>query len=96
MIENLAGSGPEAGLPVLAITLAAGLALTGLLRTYIGHRTRLQVEREVSARTAARTTGLVRLAGTQHEAVSIDEQDRDGHRVVELRSRLPQSGEEAA
>jgi hypothetical protein len=74
-----------------AVAVVGGLGLSGLVRAWIRHRTRLQVERERSARAVARATGLARLA-RRHETVLIDEKDQDGHRVVEMRG----SREEAA
>ncbi|MEU1602503.1 hypothetical protein [Micromonospora matsumotoense] len=73
-------SGPE----VMAATLAVAGTAAGLIRAYVAHRTRLQEEREASTRTAARMTGLIRLAATGHDVVRIVERDRDGHREVEL------------
>jgi len=55
----------------------------GLVSAWMRHRARLDLERERSARLAARVAGLsdlARRAGT----VRIDERDQDGHRVVEL------------
>lgn len=66
-----------------AVVVAGGLGFGGVVRAWIRHRTRLQLERERSARTAARAAGLARLA-RRPGTVRIDEQDDDGHRVVEL------------
>jgi hypothetical protein len=73
-------------------------AVAGLLRACVAHRTRMQVEREASARAATRGTALLGLAGTHHDAVRIVEHDRDGRREVELggRSRLRAGTGEAA
>ncbi|MBM7083405.1 hypothetical protein ACN267_23450 [Micromonospora sp. WMMD734] len=73
-------SGSEA---MAAALVVAGTA-AGLIRACVTHRTRLQEEREASTRTAARMSGLVRLAATGHDLVRIVERDRDGHREVEL------------
>ena len=70
-----------------ALVFSLAGAAVGLLRAYIAHRTRLQVEREASARAAARGTALMGLAGTHHDVVRIVEHDRDGHREVEIGDR---------
>lgn len=70
------------GLAALVLALAGTAA--GLARAYLAHRTRLAIEREASARTAARMTGLIGLIGTRHEVVRFVEHDRDGDREVEL------------
>lgn len=77
------------------VTIFGGLGLNGLVRAWIRHRTRLQVERERSARAVARATGLARIT-RRHETVLIDEKDQDGHRVVQMRGQAPGSREEAA
>ncbi|MFF5075759.1 hypothetical protein ACFY36_01825 [Actinoplanes sp. NPDC000266] len=73
------------------VAVVGGLGLSGLVRAWIRHRTRLQVERERSARAVARATGLARIA-KRHGMVLIDERDQDGHRVV----RMSGSREDAA
>jgi hypothetical protein len=80
------------------MALICAVAVVGLARAYIGHRTRLHAEREASARAAARATGLVGLAERHRGLVRIVERDRDGHREVEFGSREPMigGGEEAA
>ena len=64
-------------------------AVAGLLRACVAHRTRMQVEREASARAATRGKALLGLAGSHHNAVRIVEHDRDGRREVELGGRSP-------
>jgi len=78
-----------------AVAVAGGLGVSGLVRAWIRHRTRLQLERERSVRTAARAAGLARLARRQG-TVRIDEQDQDGHRVVELRGPSRTAAEDPA
>jgi hypothetical protein len=85
MADLLGGLSTGSSVAAAMVGLVGGLGLGGLLRGYIRHRTRMQSEREWSARTQARTTGLIRLAGGAQADVRIDERDRDGHRVVELR-----------
>jgi hypothetical protein len=89
-VENISGE-------LLSAIVAAvgGLGLSGLVRAWIRHRTRLHVERERSARAVARATGLARIA-KRHETILIDEKDQDGHRVVEMRGPGRGSREEAA
>jgi hypothetical protein len=77
------------------VSVGGGIGLSGLVRAWIRHRTRVHVERERSARTAARAAGLARLA-RRHETVLIDEKDQDGHRVVQMHSPARNSWEEAA
>jgi hypothetical protein len=77
------------------VAVVGGLGLSGLVRAWIRHRTRLQVERERSARAVARATGLARIA-RRHETVLIDEKDQDGHRVVEMRGPARGARDEAA
>jgi len=89
-VENVSGE-----LLSAAVAVVGGLGLSGLVRAWIRHRTRLQVERERSARAVARAMGLVRIA-RRHETVLIDEKDRDGHRVVEMRGPARGSRGEAA
>jgi hypothetical protein len=78
-----------------AVAVAGGLGVSGLVRAWIRHRTRLHTERERSARTAARAAGLARLARGRG-TVRIDERDQDGHRVVELRGPSGAPAEDAA
>ena len=75
--------------------LIGGLGVSGLVRAWICHRTRLQVERERSARTVARAAGLARIS-RRDGTVLIDEKDQDGHRVVEMRGPDGSSRREAA
>ena len=75
---------PLTGYGAVALGLTFAGSLAGLVRAYIAHRTRLQVEREASARTATRMAGLIGLSGTHHVSVRFAEKDRDGHRVVAL------------
>ncbi len=90
MSETLMGSLSGYGAVGLAAAFAGAAA--GLIRAYIVHRTRMQGEREASARTASRMTGLMGLAGARHDAVRIVECDRDGQRVVEFGARPTQQG----
>jgi hypothetical protein len=77
-----------------AVAVGGGLGISGLVRAWIRHRTRLHMERERSARAATRAAGLARLARGRG-IVRIDEQDQDGHRVVELRGPARRDGEAA-
>lgn len=77
------------------LAVVGGLGLSGLVRAWIRHRTRLHVERQRSARAAARAEGLARIA-RRHETVLIDEKDQDGHRVVKMRGPVRGSQEEVA
>lgn len=77
------------------VAVVGGLGLNGLVRAWIRHRTRLQVERERSTRAVARAAGLARIA-RRHETVLIDEKDQDGHRVVQMRGPARGSQEDAA
>ncbi|MFI7601549.1 hypothetical protein [Actinoplanes sp. NPDC049681] len=77
-----------------AVAVGGGLGVGGPVRAWIRHRTRLHLERERSARAAARAAGLARLARGQG-SVRIDERDQDGHRVVELRGPAARDGEAA-
>jgi hypothetical protein len=95
MIDLQTGLLPGNGVVVAVVGLVGGLGVGGLLRAYIQHRTRLQVERERSARTLARARSLYWLAGDRHDDLRIDERDRDGRRVVELRGRRRTGGGEA-
>jgi hypothetical protein len=90
MTDLLGGLSTGSSVAAAMVGLFGGIGLGGLLRGYIRHRTRTQSEREWSVRTEARTAGLIRLAGGARTDVRIDERDRDGHRVVELRgTHLP-------
>ncbi|MFI7081298.1 hypothetical protein ACIBO1_28750 [Micromonospora sp. NPDC049903] len=86
MNETLPESLSAYGAIALALT-AAGTA-AGMVRAYVAHRTRLHEEREASTRTATRLAGLVELAAADREVVRIVERDRDGHREVQLGSRV--------
>jgi hypothetical protein len=79
-------TGPVSDYGAMGLVLAAG-AITGLVRAFIAHRTRLHAEREASARVAARATGLMGLAERHCGVLRIVERDRDGHREVEFGSR---------
>ncbi len=79
---------PLSGYGVMALALTIAGTAAGLVRAYVAHRTRLHEEREASTRTAARLAGLVELAAADREVVRIVEHDRDGHREVELGSRV--------
>ena len=75
-----------------AAAVAGSIGTGGLVRAYIRHRTRLHRERELSARATTRTQGLIRLAEC-HETILIDEQDQDGHRVIQMRGQAAGTGE---
>lgn len=79
--------GPLSGYALMALALAVAGAAR-LVRAYVAHRTRLHEEREASTRTAARVSGMIRLAEANHHVVRITERDRDGHRDMELGGRL--------
>lgn len=66
-----------------ATAIVAGLGAGGLIRTWMRYRAGLHLERERSARLAARVAGLAELAG-RAGTIRIDERDQDGHRVVEM------------
>ena len=74
---------------------ATGINARRLLRIYVQQRARLQLERERSARSIARTTGLVRVIGDRAISIRVLEQDCDGHRVIEVDGRS-MSNQEAA
>ncbi|GAA3773134.1 hypothetical protein GCM10022225_70860 [Plantactinospora mayteni] len=93
MSEVLGGLSTGSSVAVL-VGLIGGLGL--LVRGFLRYRSRVQAEREWSARTRARTMGLIRLVGGHSADVRIDERDRDGHRVVELRGLRRTDGGEAA
>ncbi|TCB94465.1 hypothetical protein E0H26_21375 [Micromonospora zingiberis] len=86
---------PLSGYGVMAMALTIAGAVAGLVRAYVAHRTRLHEEREASTRNAARLAGLVELAAADREVVRIVESDRDGHREVELGSRMMLGCDEA-
>lgn len=71
----------------LLAVAAAAAHTASLVRAYIGHRTRLAVERERSARARARAAGLRRLAGDGQVMVRVRERDCDGQRTIELGRR---------
>ncbi|WP_305784153.1 hypothetical protein [Symbioplanes lichenis] len=89
-MENIGGE----LLSGLAI-FASSLGISGLIRSWIRHRTRLQLERQRSLRTTTRADSLARLARRQGW-VRIDEKDQDGHRIVELRGARHSREEETA
>ena len=66
----------------LVMTAAASMNVGRLLRTYLRQRALVLLERERSARSAARTAGLVRLA--DYGPVRLLEQDSDGRRFIEV------------
>ncbi|MEU4550862.1 hypothetical protein [Micromonospora violae] len=94
MNDHLQGLLPDSS-TAMVLGLAAGVVL-GLVRAYLRHRARIHAERELSTRTAARTAGLITLVSGRHENIKVDERDRDGHRLVELRGPQRTSDEEAA
>ncbi|MDG4807970.1 hypothetical protein O7634_14535 [Micromonospora sp. WMMD1120] len=94
MNDHLRGLLPDGSI-VMLVGMVAGVVI-GLVRAYLRHRTRIHAERELSARTAARAAGLITLVSGRHENIKIDERDRDGHRVVELRGPQRTSDKEAA
>jgi hypothetical protein len=68
------------------VAAGAGLlaAAAGIWRTQLRQRTRVQMERERSARSIARSAELVRIVQLTQGAVRVVEQDRDGRRLVEI------------
>jgi hypothetical protein len=92
MRDLLGGLSTGDPVTVAVLGLVGGIGLGGLLRGYLRHRTRVQSEREWSAR----STDLIRLVGGRQADVRIAERDRDGHRVVELRGLRRTDGGEAA
>jgi hypothetical protein len=63
---------------------AIGMA-GGLLRLHLKQRER--VERERSARSAARMSGIARIVHHPHARVRVVERDGDGERVIEIGGR---------
>jgi len=84
LIDLVGSVDTERGVTV-AMILAGVAAVAGFLRSYLRHRTRLAMEREVSARTRARAAGLIHLAGGAHTELTIIERDRDGDRRITTR-----------
>lgn len=76
------------------VWVAAGTGLLGaavavlnggrLLRAHLRHRARVQLERERSVRSLARTSGLAQLLHHPHTRVRVVERDRDGERLIEI------------
>ncbi|MFI7544215.1 hypothetical protein [Actinoplanes sp. NPDC049599] len=74
--------------------VAAGAGLLGtavaalnggrLLRTHLRHRTQVQLERERSTRSIARTTRLAQVFNHPHARVRVVERDGDGERLIEI------------
>ncbi|MBB5829367.1 hypothetical protein ACGFI4_20975 [Micromonospora carbonacea] len=90
---NEALAEPLTGFQVMAVAVTVAGVVAGLVRACVAYRARIQQERELTTRTTARVTWLVRLAEADHEVVRIVERDRDGHREVELGGRgVPSSG----
>jgi hypothetical protein len=83
-----------AGTGLLGVAVAA---LNGgrLLRTYLRNRAQVQLERERSTRSLARTTGLAQLLNHPYAKVRVVERDSDGERVIEI-GESAVSGETAA
>jgi hypothetical protein len=78
--------------------LGAGLAtvnVVGLLRMCLQQRARLQLERERSARSAARANGFAQMVNRSHASVRFVERDDDGERLIEI-GRSVDSSEVAA
>jgi hypothetical protein len=73
-----------AGAGGLLVTVAGTVKLGGLLRLWLRHRTRVALERERSAREAARLAGLARLARQPRATLRLVETDGDGQRLVEI------------
>lgn len=66
------------------IVAAVVIHVAFLTRAYIGHRTRLAVERERSARARARATVLAQMVTAARFSVRMSERDHDGQRVLEV------------
>lgn len=66
------------------VTAAAGAigVMGGLLRVVL--RQRAGLERERSARSAARMAGIVKITHRPHARVRVTERDRDGERIIEV------------
>lgn len=76
---------------------AAAAALNGgrLLQIHLRHRARLQLERERSTRSIARTAGLSQLINHPYRRVRVVEHDYDGERLIEI-GESPAAGETAS
>jgi hypothetical protein len=72
---------PLSGYAGVTLALAFAGTAAGVVRAFITHRTRLSEEREASVRAATRIAVVI---GAHHDSVRFVEQDRDGHREVEL------------
>ncbi|GAB7048446.1 hypothetical protein [Catenuloplanes indicus] len=93
MIELGGWPATTGGLVLAALAMAHG---GRLLRAFIGHRTRLRVERQRSARAAAWSTDMVRLAHAgSNQPVRAHVRDFDGERVIEVGAYEAQGGEPA-
>lgn len=76
-------------------TAAAAINASSLLRAYLRQRGQVQLERERSARSIARTAGLTRAVRQPHATVRMVERDSDGERLIEI-GRPGRIEEEAA
>jgi hypothetical protein len=76
-------------------TAAAAVNLGSLLRCHLRQRARVQLERERSARSIARTAGFAQMLHRPHTAVRMVERDIDGERVIEI-GRRDRTNKEAA
>jgi len=81
MIDVYAWVAAGAGLLASA---AAAVNVGRLLRAHLRQRARVQLERERSARSIARTTGLTRMLDRPHTTVRVVERDSDGERLIEI------------
>ena len=56
----------------------------GLLRTHLRQRAQVQLERERSTRSIARTNGIAQMLDRPHVMVRMVERDSDGERLIEI------------
>lgn len=72
---------PLGGYAGVTLALALAGAAAGVVRAFITHRTRLNDQREASARAVTRIAAVI---GARQDFVRFVESDRDGQRAVEL------------
>lgn len=68
----------------LLTTVATAANLGRLLQATLRQRAKVELERERSARSIARTAGLTRMLRQPHATVRVVERDSDGERLIEI------------
>jgi hypothetical protein len=81
MIDINAWAASGAGLLGAA---AAAVNVGALLRTHLRQRALVQLERERSARSIARTAGVAQMLHHPQARVRVVEKDSDGERLIEI------------